>query len=44
MSTWKDFDTLFNINKPGTLATGDTGPDVGAIYNAINDATKLVWC
>ncbi|KAI4095050.1 MAG: hypothetical protein L6R37_007127 [Teloschistes peruensis] len=40
-STWKDFDTLFNINKPTMLQTGDSGQDVGRIYNAIVDAAKI---
>ncbi|KAI4244629.1 MAG: hypothetical protein LQ352_006743, partial [Teloschistes flavicans] len=40
-SSWKDFTTLFNINKPTMLQTGDSGEDVGRIYNAIVDAAKL---
>lgn len=39
--TWKDFDTLFNINKPQMLQTGDSGEDVGRIYNAILEAAKI---
>jgi hypothetical protein len=39
--TWKDFDTLFNINKPEMLQTGDSGEDVGCIYNAILEAAKI---
>jgi hypothetical protein len=39
--TWKDFITLFNINKPEMLQTGDSGEDVGRIYNAILEAAKL---
>ncbi|KAL8776669.1 MAG: hypothetical protein Q9194_003014 [Teloschistes cf. exilis] len=40
-STWKDFTTLFNINKPTMLQTGDSSQDVGRIYNAIVDAAKI---
>ncbi|KAL9579362.1 MAG: hypothetical protein Q9212_005151 [Teloschistes hypoglaucus] len=40
-STWKDFNTLFNINKPTMLQTGDSGEDVGRIFNAIVDAAKI---
>ncbi|KAL8718655.1 MAG: hypothetical protein Q9181_008172, partial [Wetmoreana brouardii] len=40
-STWKDFITLFNINKPVIQQTGDTGEDIGRIYNAIVDAAKI---
>lgn len=39
--TWKDFITLFNINKPEMLQTGDSGEDVGRIFNAINEAAKI---
>jgi hypothetical protein len=41
IETWKDFDTLFNINKPEMLQTGDSGEDVGRIYNAILQAAKI---
>lgn len=40
-STWKDFNTLFDINKPTMQETGDTGEDIGRIYNAIVAAAKL---
>ena len=40
-STWLDYETLFNINKPTMLQTGDTGEDVGRIFNAILDAAKI---
>ncbi|KAI4201433.1 MAG: hypothetical protein LQ350_003271 [Teloschistes chrysophthalmus] len=40
-STWKDFNTLFNINKPTMLQTGDSSEDVGRIFNAIVDAAKI---
>jgi hypothetical protein len=39
--TWEDFITLFNINKPEMLQTGDNGEDVGRIFNAINKAAKI---
>ena len=39
--TWKDFDTIFNINKPTMLQTGDSGEDVGRIYNAVREAAKI---
>ena len=39
--TWKDFITLFNINKPLMSVKGDSGPDIGCIFNAINEAAKI---
>ena len=43
MDTWvSDWTTLFNIFKPGMLTTGDTGQDVGFIYNAIGQAAKSI--
>ncbi|MCJ1236286.1 hypothetical protein MMC14_004265 [Varicellaria rhodocarpa] len=39
--TWKDFNTIFNANKAEMLQTGDSGEDVGRIYNAVLDAAKL---
>jgi hypothetical protein len=39
--TWKDFETLFNLNKNDMFATGDSGEDVGRIFNAINQAAKI---
>lgn len=39
--TWKDFTTLFNINKPQMLQTGDSDEDVGRIWNAIIEAAKI---
>ncbi|TAQ87228.1 hypothetical protein B7494_g4452 [Chlorociboria aeruginascens] len=42
MSTWADFDTIFNNNKTAMLATGDSGPDVGCIYNAVNSAAAAI--
>lgn len=41
-SEWLDFDTIFNLNKNNMFATGDTGPDVGAIFNAVNSAAAAI--
>jgi hypothetical protein len=41
MSTWKDFTTIFNANKAEMLQTGDSGEDVGRIWNAVLEAAKL---
>lgn len=41
MSTWKDFETIFNLNKAEMLQTGDSGEDVGRIWNAVLEAAKL---
>ncbi len=41
-STWKDFITIFNINKPTMLQTGDSGEDVGRVFNVIEDAAKNI--
>jgi hypothetical protein len=41
-SSWKDFVTLFNLNKNNMLSTGDTGEDVGRIFNAINSAAAAI--
>ena len=36
MSTWMNFDAMFNRNQQYSLVVvGDTGPEQGAIYNAI---------
>ena len=40
MSTWKDFNTIFSINKPDMFRKGDTGEDVGRIWNAVNGAAR----
>lgn len=40
--SWKDFNTLFNLNKPSMFASGDSGEDVGRIFNAINSAAKAI--
>jgi hypothetical protein len=42
MSTWADFDTLFNNNKSAMFATGDTNNDVGFIFNACNTAAVAI--
>jgi hypothetical protein len=39
--TWQDFMTLFHINMPEMLHTGDSNEDVGCIFNAINAAAKI---
>jgi hypothetical protein len=41
-SQWKDFVTLFNLNKNNMLSTGDVGEDVGRIFNAINSAAASI--
>lgn len=41
MSTWKSFEEIFNLNKPEMFATGDTGEDVGRIWNAVVEAAKI---
>jgi hypothetical protein len=41
MCTWKDFTTIFSANKAEMLRTGDSGEDVGRIWNAVLEAAKL---
>jgi hypothetical protein len=41
-SSWLDFITLFNLNKNNMLSTGDSGQDVGEIFNAINSAAASI--
>ena len=41
MSTWSNFETIFNTNKAEMLQTGDSGQDVGFIWNAVLEAAKL---
>jgi hypothetical protein len=41
MDTWKSFEEIFNANKPEMLQTGDSGEDVGRIWNAVLEAAKL---
>jgi hypothetical protein len=38
---WIQFDDMFNRNKQSMLSTGNTGEDVGRIYNAIKECAKL---
>lgn len=38
---WKDWLTLFNLNKPEMSASGDTDEDIGCIFNAIKTAAKI---
>jgi len=40
-NTWKDFNTIFNANKPEMLRTGDSTEDVGRIYNAVVEAAEI---
>ncbi|KAK9413778.1 putative Transglycosylase SLT domain-containing protein [Seiridium unicorne] len=40
-SQWKSFEEIFNVNKQEMLATGDTGEDVGRIWNAVLECTKI---
>lgn len=42
MSTWQSFETIFNANKPEMLQTGDTGEDVGRIWNAVLQAAQQI--
>ncbi|KAK3682831.1 hypothetical protein B0T22DRAFT_484854 [Podospora appendiculata] len=41
MSQWKTFEEIFNINKPAMLSTGNTGEDVGRIWNAVLQCAKI---
>jgi len=41
MNQWKSFEEIFNANKPEMLKTGNTGPDVGAIWNAVLECAKI---
>jgi len=40
MNTWLTFEDMFNRNKPSMLSTGNTGEDVGRIWNAIKECAK----
>jgi hypothetical protein len=40
MDTWKTFEEIFNANKAEMLQTGDSGEDVGRIWNAVLEAAK----
>ncbi|KXX78201.1 hypothetical protein MMYC01_205068 [Madurella mycetomatis] len=41
MSQWKSFEDIFNINKAAMFATGDTGEDIGRIWNAVLECAKI---
>ena len=41
MDTWKSFEEIFNANKAEMLQTGDSGEDVGRIWNAVLEAAKI---
>lgn len=38
---WKSFEEIFNANKSAMAATGDTGEDIGRIWNAVNECAKI---
>jgi hypothetical protein len=42
ITTWASFETIFNNNKTAMEATGDTGPDIGCIWNAVNSAAAAI--
>ena len=39
--TWLDFETIFNRDKQEMFQTGDSGEDVGRIFNAVLEAAKI---
>ncbi len=41
MSQWKSFEEIFNANKPEMSKTGNTGEDIGRIWNAVLECAKL---
>jgi hypothetical protein len=41
MDTWISFNDMFDRNKNSMFANGDTGDDVGRIWNAIKDAATI---
>jgi hypothetical protein len=41
INTWLSFEDMFNRNKNSMFSTGDTGEDVGRIFNAIVEAAKI---
>ncbi|KAI1379487.1 hypothetical protein F4677DRAFT_464784 [Hypoxylon crocopeplum] len=41
MDQWKSFETIFNANKPAMSSTGDTGEDIGRIWNAVLECAKI---
>ena len=42
ITTWASFETIFNNNKAAMEATGDSGPDIGCIWNAVNSAAASI--
>ncbi|KAK0665414.1 hypothetical protein QBC41DRAFT_358862 [Cercophora samala] len=41
MSQWKSFEEIFNLNKPEMFRTGNTGEDIGRIWNAVIECAKI---
>ncbi|KAI0161067.1 hypothetical protein GGR52DRAFT_576475 [Hypoxylon sp. FL1284] len=41
MNQWKSFEDIFNANKPAMQQTGDTGDDIGRIWNAVLECAKI---
>jgi hypothetical protein len=42
ITTWATFETIFNNNKTAMESTGDSGPDIGCIWNAVNSAAASI--
>ncbi|KAH6656891.1 hypothetical protein BKA67DRAFT_173283 [Truncatella angustata] len=40
-SQWKSFEEIFNANKHEMSLTGDTGEDIGRIWNAVKECAKI---
>lgn len=38
---WIQFEDMFNRNKSSMASTGDTGEDIGRIWNAIKECAKI---
>lgn len=41
MTHWKSFEQIFNANKPEMFATGNSGEDIGRIWNAVVECAKI---
>lgn len=41
MSSWQSFEQIFNANKSEMFQTGNTGEDIGRIWNAVLEAAKI---
>ncbi len=41
MDQWKSWVEIFNLNKPEMFKTGDSGEDIGRIWNAVEECAKL---